>query len=178
MAITVTLNTGLTPLQNVVALVNEANPSLNLVDTEVSAGAPVAGDVVGADEITRNTTLTLTALAETRFIENSTVSITYVRPSPTAPSGTVNVSTANDTATQVKEQVLTALGVDPAFINEFAFTGDTLVDADVATQDPYNVTVTANASSLLFVGAQNAIVQYPLADLGDEVQTTEMNGFA
>lgn len=178
MAITVSLNAELTPLENVVALVNEANPSLNLLAADVTAGAPVAGDVVGADEITRNTTVTLTAGADTRFVENSTATITYVRLSPEAPSGTVNVSSTSDTVADVKAQVLTAMGVDAAFVAEFDFTGDVLVDANVATQDPYDITVTAKTTSLLFVGSQGATVQYPLADLGDEVENTEMNGFA
>ncbi|MNQ09547.1 hypothetical protein D3C85_223640 [compost metagenome] len=154
------VNIAISPLENILAAINAANTasSTNITSAQVTAAAPV----VAAGTAGRNTTVELTGV-DGQGIEGSRV-FAYTRQSlatgavaSTAPAS-VTVLQADDQAASVTK-VATALGLVASEFDASAYTAP----EDQST--PGTVTITAKATSLLYVGVRVVPLNFADADV-------------
>lgn len=165
------INTTLTALANVYALVNAAN-ALTLDATKATVGAPAART---PDANPRNTTVTLTAVDGGGIEAGTTVDVTYDRLGMGSGVVTPEFSFFTDGTTTLpsfKTAVATSLGLIEA---EIDVTG-TLPATEGETT---TMVVAAKAGSLLYVGTQNLTVEWPAGEptMAESVTVTQLSGF-
>jgi len=168
------VNIALSPLGNVLAAINAANTatSTNITTSQVTAAAPVTAAGTGG----RNTTVLLTGI-DGQGIEG-TRTFAYTRQSlasgavaSTAPAS-VEVDEADNQAASVTK-VAAALGLLASEFDASAYT------APVDQSTPGTVTITAKASSLLYVGARTVPLNFADADVAfaTVAPVTDADGF-
>ena len=154
------VNIAISPLANVLAAINAANvaSSTNITEAQVTAAAPVVAAGTGG----RNTTVDLTGI-DGQGIEG-TRTFAYTRQSlasgavaSTAPASVVVANGDNQAASVTK--VATALGLLASEFDASAYTAP----ADQLT--PGTVTITAKATSLLYVGSRVVPLNFADADV-------------
>lgn len=167
MRIDLTLN----PQENILALVQDANPGLTITLAQVTVGAPAPA----ADGAARNSTVTLTAVANAGFAGD--IAITYNRLALTDNVAVVPDSVqilGDDSEAVAGGKVAAALGLVAGEYTTTAFT------APVNEDTPGTITLTPADGSLLYVG-DAVVMTLTIADadvpLATAVANTEMNGF-
>lgn len=154
------VNITLSPLANVLAAINAANTatSTNITEAQVTAAAPVVAAGTGG----RNTSVALTGV-NGEGIEGSRT-FSYTRQSldagavaSTAPASVLVAQADNQAASVTK--VATALGLLASEFDASAYTAP----ADQLT--PGTVTLTAKATSLLYVGARVVPLNFADSDV-------------
>jgi len=168
------VNIALTPLANVLAIINAANvaSSTNITEAQVTAAAPVVAAGTGG----RNTTVLLTGvdgqgIEGTRTFAYTRQSLATGAVASTAPAS-VTVLQADDQAASVTK-VATALGL---LASEFD-ASDYTAPEDQAT--PGTVTITAKATSLLYTGVRVVPLNFADADVAfaTVAPVTDADGF-
>lgn len=167
------INTAISAQENVLALVNAANPGLNATLAQVSIGLPV----VAAGTAGRNTEVTVTAVVDQGF--SSSVVVAYTRRAlsvgqaiATAKAVPVQIL-ESDTDAQVLSKVATALGLIEAEVSLANIVRPTNENS------PGSADVSADGDSLLYTGVYSVELTVPDADvpLDEAVVVTDMNGF-
>lgn len=163
------INLALTAIANAYALVNAAN-ALTLDVTKATLGVPAAR-VPDADP--RNTTLVLTGVNEGGY--NGTKSVTYTRLGMGSGVAVPEFEFHTDgttTPASFLTAVATSLGLKES---EIEITGD-LPEAE---GEGTTIVLSAKAGSLLYVGQQNLIVDWPqgIVELDDAITVTQLDGF-
>jgi len=158
-----------TAIVNAFALINAAN-ALTLDATKVTLGAP-APRTPGANP--RNTTLTLTAVADQGY--TGTVDVTYTRLGMGSGVAVPEFGFHTDGTTTLpafKTAVATSLGLVEAEI-------DVTGTLPATEGESVTMVVAAKAGSLLYVGTQNLTVDWPQGDvaLADAVTVQDLDGF-
>lgn len=167
------INLALTAQENILALINAANPALNATLAQVSVGAPVAAAGTGG----RNTTVTFTAIADQGFSGSQTFS--YTRRALAAGEAIATAKDVpvlileSDTDLQVRAKVAAALGLLESEIS--------LADIVRPTNEnnPGSADVVADANSLLYTGTYAVQLTVPDADvpLDEAASVTDLDGF-
>lgn len=165
------INTSLTALANVYALINAAN-ALTLDSTKATVGAPV---VRVPDANPRNTTITLTAVDGGGYEAGTTVDVTYTRLGMGSGVAVPEFGFFTDgttTPAAFKTAVAVSLGL---LESDITLTGD-LPDTEGET---VTIVLAAAANSLLYVGSQNLTVEWPQGEptMAEAVTVTSLDGF-
>lgn len=165
------INTTLTALANVYALVNAAN-ALTLDVTKATIGVPVGRE---PDADPRNTSVALTAVDGGGYEAGSTVNVNYTRLG--MGSGVVSPEFGFFTdGTTTLASFKTAAAVSLGLIeSELDFTGD----IPTAEGQTTTIAVSAKAGSLLYVGTQDLTVEWPQGEptMAESVTVTQLDGF-
>lgn len=165
------INTTLTALANVYALVNAAN-ALTLDATKGTFGVPAAR-TPGADP--RNTTVTLTAVDGGGIEAGSTVDVTYNRLGMGSGVVTPEFEFFTDDTTTLasfKTAAATSLGLIESELD--------LVGAlPTAEGETTTIVISAKPGSLLYVGTQDLTVEWPQGEptMAESVTVTQLDGF-
>lgn len=167
------INTGISALENVLALINAANPGLNATLEQIGNAPPTVSAGTGG----RNTAITFTAIENEGFSGSQTYSYTrraLAAGEAIATAKAIPVVIADtDTDAQVKTKVATALG---------------LIESQISLSDivrPVNedtngsADVDAIAASLLYTGTYAVVLTVPDADvpLDEASPNTDLDGF-
>lgn len=165
------INTSLTALANVYALINAAN-ALTLDATKATVSAPV---VRAPDANPRNTTVTLTAVDGGGYEAGSTIDVTYTRLGMGSGVAVPEFGFFTDDTTTpaaFKTAVATSLGL---IESEIVLTGD-LPDAE---GESVTIVLAAKAGSLIYIGSQNLTVEWPQGEptMAEAVTVTALDGF-
>lgn len=166
------INTTLSPLANVYALVNAAN-ALTLDATKATVGVPVVRDPDAGN--THNTSLTLTAVDGGGIQAGTTVTVTYERLGMGTGVAAPEFGFYTDGTTQrvaFKTAVATSLGL---IESEIDLTG-VLPSAPGVTE---TMTISAKANSLLYYGNQDLLVDWLVVEptMAESVTVTKLSGF-
>lgn len=167
------INIAISAAENLLALVNEANPALNATQSQVTLGVPsVAAGTAG-----RNTSITLTAIDNEGFSGTQTFAYTrqaLVAGGAIATAKDIPVAIASgDTQAQVLTKAATSLGLLESELNFSDF------EAPVNEDTAGSATLTAKADSLLYTGSYEVVLSVPDSDvpLDDAAPTTDLDGF-
>lgn len=168
------VNAANTAIQNLVALVVDANPGLTLAPAQVTVGAPS----VFAGTAGRNTQVTLTAVANAGF--SGTKTIDYTRLGVLTGTATAAAEAAAGIVVDVDA---TDVEVKALLVAQFGLVADQVEVEDlvlpVNESTPGSITLAAVADSLLYVGNEVVVLTVADADvpLGDAVTNDQMDGF-
>lgn len=168
------VNLLLSPVANLLAVLNAANPGKSFNETNVSFGVPA--DLVGGNG-GRNTSIEITALQDAGF--SGTATVNYTRQAlivggaiATAKAVKVLVM-GTDTEAEILTKVATSLGL---MESEITIGGVTI---PVNENNDGEATITAVAGSLLYTG--NYLVTLEVADvdvpLTTAITTFDLDGF-
>lgn len=169
------INASLSALANIVALVNDANPSLNLTVGQVTIGSasaytPGSGDL--------NSQIALTGVDGQGW--DGSVTIHYKRPVlqaggawPSATGLDILDVPASSLEADALAQAVAQLGLVATEVTSSAYT------APVEGASDGSLTITANAGSPLYTGSAVLVLKAANSDqpLSNGVTTTDMNGF-
>lgn len=167
------INLALTAQENILALINAANPALNATLAQVSVGVPSA--VAGAGG--RNTEVTFTAILDQGFSGSQTFA--YTRRALAAGEAIATAKAVpvqileSDNDAQVAAKVATALGL---LASEISL--DSIV-RPTSENNPGSADVVANVNSLLYTGTYAVELTIPDADvpLAEAASVTDLDGF-
>ena len=167
------INPAITAAENVLALVNAANPSLNATLSQVTLGNPSAVAGTGG----RNTSITFTAVANQGFSGSQTFS--YTRQALAAGAA---IATAKDLPVTIAEgdsnaQILTKVATALGLLESQVQIGNVVQPTDEAT--PGSADITPIANCLLYTGSYEVILALPDTDvpLNEAAATTDLDGF-
>lgn len=174
---TIAINGTKTGQQNLLDLLNAANPGKGFTSSNVSFSAPTA-EVSGSN----NTLVTVTALSNQGYSGSKAVNYTRLAPGIAhGHTGAMKVTIApTDNQTQILGKIVAAMGV---IVADVTITGN---GAGGTFNIPANeddtsctFTVTANSGSLVYVGDFTAQLTVPDVDvdLEDAIETTDLGGF-
>lgn len=168
------INYELSPAENVLALLTEANPGLSINSNQVTLGMPAASD---AGEDDRNTAVTLTAVDGEGF--SGSHSYYYKRLELATDAGAAAPDTSVDTTAATTEQqaidiVLAELGLSAADVEASAYT------APVDDATPGSITLTAMSNSYYYIGSRVVVLTSTVENtdpLADAAPNQQLNGF-
>lgn len=173
------INSGLSALDNLLAILNAANTGQTITNTQVTAGVPSVKTDSGDG---RNTTVAMAAVAGQGY--TGSVSVNYTRrglnDSVLNPVDSYTATTG-DTAAAILAALVTQLGLVAAEVHleDPAAPGTPLSGAQTGNQASLNIVT--KAGSLLYVdGSTQAIAMTwdaPQVDLATAVATTNLGGF-
>lgn len=167
------INLSLTAQENILALINAANPALNATLEQVTVGVPsVAAGAAG-----RNTSVTFTAIADQGFSGSQTFS--YTRRALAAGEAIATAKAVpvqileSDNDAQVAAKVATALGLLASEISLASIVRPTNENT------PGSADVVADTDSLLYTGTYAVELTVPDADipLDEAASVTDLDGF-
>ena len=168
------VNITLSPLANVLAIINAANAatSTNITEAQVTAAAPVAAGGTGG----RNTTVTLTGV-DGQGIEGSRT-FAYTRQALDAGAVATDAPTSvivlqSDTREQSLAKVAAALNLLASEIESLAYT------APVDQATPGTITLAAVNPSYLYLGTREVALAFADADVpfATVAPVTDADGF-
>lgn len=169
------IDTSKTALENLVALIKDANPSSKVSTSNITLGAATART---PDANPRNTSVVITA--GTGY-QAGTKTLTYNRigldKGVVSPDLTIDVA-GNDSAaeTTLLAELATQLGLKAG---EFALDASTPLSGVSNDGTPVNLTLKANDASYFYVGSITIEVTWPVVNptLDQDMTTADLNGF-
>lgn len=168
------INAANSAIQNLLALVIDANSGLALTESQFTVGAPS----VFVGTAGRNAQITLTAVPNAGFSGSKTVDYTRLG----VLTGTATAA-AEATAGIVVGPAATAAEVKALLVAQFGLVADQVEVADlvlpVDEDTPGSITLAAVAGSLLYVGNEAVVLTVADADVPLEtaIANDQLNGF-